>query len=128
MPGLVIPLSSPSRAVRSTSAGFFFGSSASLKVRFSTMPVSVGGGSMVADDRSLAGVGIQEGKAGQHPCVYKAVMSDDEIALEGRAPRFNYMSTEDRRDMVAVLEAFIARNSEAEAIDRAIDEPPAGRA
>jgi hypothetical protein len=55
-------------------------------------------------------------------------MSDAEIVREGRAPRFNYMSTEDRPDMVAVLRAFVARNSEATAIDRAIDAPPAGRA
>ncbi|MEW6256560.1 MAG: hypothetical protein AB1592_11435 [Pseudomonadota bacterium] len=39
---------------------------------------------------------------------------------EGRLPRFNYMSTADRRDMVAVLKAFVARNSEGEAIDAAI--------
>lgn len=39
---------------------------------------------------------------------------------EKRLPRFNYMSTADRRDMVAVLKAFVARNSEGEAIDAAM--------
>ncbi len=35
----------------------------------------------------------------------------ERAATEGRdAPRFNYMSTADRRDMYAVLRAFLAKN------------------
>lgn len=46
---------------------------------------------------------------------------------EGRDPRFNYASTADRRDMIAVLKAFIARNEEMEKIDAAAAaEPPTG--
>jgi len=44
---------------------------------------------------------------------------------EGRLPRFNYASTEDREDMVAVLEAFIAKNrAEGPKIDRIAETPP----
>lgn len=43
-----------------------------------------------------------------------------------RGSRYNYMSTADRRDMVAVLKAFVARNSEMQAIDEAMTEEAKG--
>lgn len=46
-------------------------------------------------------------------------------AEEARLPRFNYMSTGHREDMLAVLEAFVAKNREAgPKIDKIVDEPP----
>lgn len=42
------------------------------------------------------------------------------FAFEPNGSRYNYMSTADRPDMVAVLKAFVARNSEMEAIDKAM--------
>ena len=42
-----------------------------------------------------------------------------------RLPRFNYISTADRRDMIAVLDAFAARQKEqAATLDKIEDAPP----
>lgn len=43
-----------------------------------------------------------------------------EHAPAGVDPRFNYASTIERSDMVALLKAFIAQNAEMEAIDKAM--------
>ena len=53
---------------------------------------------------------------------------EPETAAKGRLPRYTYMSTADRRDMVAVLRAFVARNSEMEKIDAAMAGKPEGAA
>lgn len=47
---------------------------------------------------------------------------------EGRdMPRFNYMSTADRPDMVAVLKAFVAKNEvDGPKLDKIYDAPPTG--
>jgi hypothetical protein len=46
-------------------------------------------------------------------------------AEEARLPRFNYMSTGHREDMLAVLEAFVAKNrAAAPKLDRIADDPP----
>jgi hypothetical protein len=48
-------------------------------------------------------------------------------AGENRDPRFNYISTADRRDMLAVLEAFVAKHrAEGAKLDAIADEPPTG--
>lgn len=48
-----------------------------------------------------------------------------EREADGRFPRFNYISTADRRDMIAVLKAFIAKNeAEGEKVAKINDEPP----
>jgi hypothetical protein len=50
-------------------------------------------------------------------------------AGQDRAPRFNYISTAAREDMVAVLEAFVAKHKGAWLkLDKIADEPPTGRA
>ena len=44
-----------------------------------------------------------------------------------RLPRFNYMSTAQRADMIAVLEAFIQKQRDVgPTIDKIADEPPTG--
>ncbi len=50
----------------------------------------------------------------------------ERTATEGRSePRFNYMSTADRRDMCAVLRAFLAKNEAlGKTLDKIEDEPP----
>lgn len=46
-------------------------------------------------------------------------------ADEARLPRFNYMSTACREDMLAVLDAFVLKNREAgPKLDRINDAPP----
>lgn len=46
-----------------------------------------------------------------------------------RLPRFNYMSTAEREDMVAVLQAFAAKNSEiGPKLDKINETPPTGTA
>lgn len=46
-------------------------------------------------------------------------------ARDGRAPRFNYASTVERADMLAVLRAFIAQNETIGAkLDKIEDAPP----
>jgi len=48
-------------------------------------------------------------------------------ADEPRLPRFNYISTACREDMLAVLEAFAAKNRQAATkLDKINDEPPTG--
>lgn len=48
-------------------------------------------------------------------------------AGEDRLPRFNYMSTAAREDMLAVLAAFVEKNRAAgPSIDKIHDEPPTG--
>lgn len=43
----------------------------------------------------------------------------------GRLPRFNYASTESREDMLAVLEAFVAKHrGEADKLDKIKGAPP----
>lgn len=49
------------------------------------------------------------------------------FSFEPNGSRYNYMSTADRPDMVAVLKAFVARNSEMEAIDKAMAGEAKGR-
>lgn len=44
-----------------------------------------------------------------------------------RLPRFNYISTADREDMLAVLEAFIAKNRRDGSILDRINNPPASQ-
>lgn len=58
-------------------------------------------------------------------CIVTLFVSEIE-ASEGRAlPTFNYISTGDRADMLAVLEAFIAKNrAEGATVDKIADEPP----
>ncbi|MGY3393406.1 hypothetical protein ACVWW6_005997 [Bradyrhizobium sp. USDA 3311] len=46
---------------------------------------------------------------------------------EDRLPRFNYCSSANREDMIAVLEAFILKQRvEGAKLDRIADEPPTG--
>jgi hypothetical protein len=46
-------------------------------------------------------------------------------ADEDRLPRFNYMSTACREDMLAVLDAFVLKNREVgEKVDKIADKPP----
>ncbi len=46
-------------------------------------------------------------------------------SAEARLPRFNYISTAARPDMLAVLKAFVAKNeAEAPKLDRIEDAPP----
>ena len=46
-------------------------------------------------------------------------------AGENRDPRFNYASTANREDMIAVLEAFVLKQRSAAAkLDKIADEPP----
>ena len=46
-------------------------------------------------------------------------------AAEQRLPRFNYASTAEREDMVAVLDAFITKNrADADKVDMIKDVPP----
>lgn len=55
-------------------------------------------------------------------------LSEREV-LDGtdRLPRFNYGSTADRPDMLAVLKAFVAKNEvAASALDKINDPPPSG--
>lgn len=48
-------------------------------------------------------------------------------ADEDRLPRFNYMSTACREDMLAVLDAFVLKNRDAAPkLDRINDAPPTG--
>jgi hypothetical protein len=44
---------------------------------------------------------------------------------EGRElPRFNYMSTAEREDMIAVMKAFVAKNSDFAKAEKINEEPP----
>ncbi len=45
---------------------------------------------------------------------------EERARAEGRTPRFNYGSTVDRPDMVAILKAWLVRQEEMEAIDKAM--------
>jgi glycerol-3-phosphate responsive antiterminator len=65
----------------------------------------------------------------------KGFFPDHEITLflaekkgqNGQLPRFNYASTADRRDMYAVLRAFLEKNAAiAEKLDKIEDAPPTG--
>ena len=46
---------------------------------------------------------------------------------EGRMPRFNYGATVARPDMIAILKAWLTRQAEMEAIDKAMAEEAKGR-
>lgn len=51
-----------------------------------------------------------------------------EAAGAGRLPRFNYGSTADRADMVAVLRAFVERHqADAATLDKIHEPPPSSR-
>lgn len=52
----------------------------------------------------------------------------ERAATEGRElPRFNYISSAERPDMLAVLKAFVAKNEvEGAALDKINDAPPTG--
>ncbi|GLK72581.1 hypothetical protein KHC23_07665 [Ancylobacter dichloromethanicus] len=52
----------------------------------------------------------------------------EELAGAGREPRFNYMSTAERADMVAVLAAFVLKNRDMLAVDEAMARKPEGSA
>ncbi|CAA0096116.1 Uncharacterised protein [Starkeya nomas] len=54
--------------------------------------------------------------------------TDETGAAAGRDPRFNYMSTAERADMVKVLAAFCLKNRDMLAIDEAIQRKPEGSA
>lgn len=45
---------------------------------------------------------------------------EERARAEGRTARFNYGSTVQRADMVAILEGFLARQKEMETIDKAM--------
>lgn len=53
---------------------------------------------------------------------------EERARAEGRLPRFNYGSTVARPDMIAILNAWLARQTEMEAIDKAMSGEAEGRA
>lgn len=56
------------------------------------------------------------------------VAESHELTKGKRLPRFNYMSSAEREDMLAVLKAFIAKNErDGSVLDRINNPPPTGR-
>jgi hypothetical protein len=52
-------------------------------------------------------------------------LNEKEPSAGRTLPRFNYVSTEDRADMIAVLKAFIAKTEDAWAkVEKIADDPP----
>ena len=66
---------------------------------------------------------LQEGFPGYNITLF--IAERDVPEGEDRLPRFNYASTGEREDMLAVLEAFIAKNrEEGAAVDKIAEAPP----
>lgn len=74
----------------------------------------------IRDQMNAVAAALQQGFPGYDITLFVA-----EREADGRLPRFNYISTADRRDMLAVLKAFVLKNdAEAAALDKINDAPP----